>query len=217
MFSGIIEGTGRVKSLERRADAARVAVQADFPIQDLQIGDSMAVNGCCLTVISRLGNTFWADVCEETMRLTTLGALQEQHAVNLERALQYGGRVGGHLVQGHVDGMGRILEVIPHEGSHEIRIDVPIPLTRYIIKKGSIAVDGVSLTIAECHGSQITVFVVPHTEMRTTFQNLQSGHGVNLEVDMVGKYIEKLAFLPAESYHADTPLGQAFRERHGFR
>ncbi len=216
MFSGIIEGTGIVKSLTKRNDAAQLEIQAQYALGETQIGDSIAVNGCCLTITSRLGNTVWADLSEETLRVTTLGQLQPDDWVNLEQALRYGGRVGGHLVQGHVDGVGTVRAIVAHEGSHEITIEVPLPLTRYLIKRGSLAVDGVSLTAAECRGTEITIFVIPHTELKTTFQRIQVGDCVNLEMDMMGKYIEQLAQLPAESYHGNSWLRRAFRKRHGF-
>lgn len=216
MFSGIIEGVGIVRAVNQRNDAVQLEIQAQFSLQGANVGDSIAVNGCCLTITSRLGNTLWSDVSEETLRLTTIGRFQSGDTVNLEQALQYGGRVGGHLVQGHVDGVGRIMKRAEQSGSIEFVIDVPLPLTRYLIEKGSIAVDGVSLTIAKCRGTEITVVVIPHTECKTSFHGLKANDIVNLEVDMVGKYIEKLAFLPSEKYHADEFVRSAFRKKFGF-
>lgn len=210
MFSGIIEGTGTLKTIARRDDHLRLEIQAGFDLADAKIGDSLAVNGVCLTITSRLGNTIWTDVSEQTVRVTTLGRLQPGSAVNLEQALRYGGRVGGHLVQGHVDAMARVAELIEHAGSRELIIDVPVPLTKYMVERGSIAVDGVSLTIARCWGSFIAIFVIPHTDVVTTFHRLNTGDFVNLEVDLVGKYVEKLAFLPSESYHADEAVRLAW-------
>ncbi len=193
MFSGIIEGRGIVQTVSTRDGAMRLEIRADFPLGDMNVGDSIAVNGCCLTVTSRLGHTFWADLASETVRVTTLGSLRVDDRVNLERALTYGGRVGGHLVQGHIDGVGQIVEIVRHEGSLEVTIAVPIPLTRYMIKRGSVAVDGVSLTIANCQADRITAFIIPHTEKQTIFNDLFVGRVVNLEADLVGKYLEKLA------------------------
>lgn len=206
MFSGIIEGTGTVKTIERRDEHLRLEIQADFDLADAKVGDSLAVNGVCLTITSRLGNTIWTDVSEQTMRVTSIGRLQSGSCVNLEQALRYGARVGGHLVQGHVDAMARVAELIEHAGSREVILDVPVPLTKYIVERGSIAVDGVSLTIARCWGSFIAIFVIPHTDMVTTFHRVNTGDFVNLEVDLLGKYVEKLAFLPSESYHAAVRL-----------
>lgn len=216
MFSGIIEGVGIVRTVNHRNDAVQLEIQAQFSLHQANVGDSIAVNGCCVTITSRLGNTFWADLSEETLRLTTLGRFAQGDTVNLEQALQYGGRVGGHLVQGHVDGLGRIVARTSLHGSIELVIDVPLHLIRYVIEKGSIAIDGVSLTIAKCRGTEITICIIPHTECRTTFHGLKPGDFTNLEVDMIGKYIEKLAFLPAEKYHADEQVRSAFRKKFGF-
>lgn len=205
MFCGIIEGVGILKGRVERDGATHLEIQSQFDLETTAIGESIAVNGCCLTVTSRLGNTVWADLGAETLRVTTLGRMQIGDLVNLERPLQYGGRVGGHLVQGHVDGVGRVLEVTAHADSREIVLEVPVPLTRYVIEKGSIAIDGVSLTIARVSGDRIHLCVIPHTDHVTTFQRLRAGDAVNLEVDMVGKYIEKLAFPAAAAYHSQTP------------
>ncbi|MBI4237349.1 MAG: riboflavin synthase [Deltaproteobacteria bacterium] len=205
MFCGIIEGTGVLRGRTERNESVHLEIQAQFDLADIAIGESLAVNGCCLTVTSRLGNTVWADLSAETLRVTTLNRLQPGDTVNLERSLRYGGRVGGHLVQGHVDGVGRVVEMIDHGNSREFVLEVPIPLTRYVIEKGSIAIDGVSLTIARCAGDRIHCCIIPHTEQVTTFQRLRVGDAVNLEVDMVGKYIEKLAFHATPAYQAATP------------
>lgn len=216
MFSGIIEGTGQLKSCEQRNDSHQLAIQADFALDDMNIGESIAVNGCCLTVTSRLGNTFWADLSEETLRVTTLGKLTPGAAVNLERALRYGGRVGGHLVQGHVDGVGRIAARNQLEHATEFVVELPLPLTRYIIERGSIAVDGVSLTAARVQSHRITIYVIPHTGLVTTFASLAVGDAVNLEVDLISKYVEKLASIPAETFHAHGELSLAFQKKFGF-
>lgn len=216
MFSGIIEGMGMVKTLTLRNGETQLEIQADFSLAACNVGDSIAVNGCCLTMTSRLGNTFWADVSEETLRVTTLGRFRVGSCVNLEQPLCYGGRVGGHLVQGHVDGIGRVIDRLVHDGSVEFVIDIPLQLARYVIAKGSIAVDGVSLTIAQVVGTAIHLWIIPHTEQVTTFHHLQPNDMVNLEADMMAKYLEKLAFLPSETYHSDTRLGEAFRRKFGF-
>lgn len=216
MFTGIIEGTGVVKSMTRRGDAAQVEIQAQFDLDDANVGESVAVNGCCLTITSRLGNTFWVDLSEETARMTTLAHLTEGAWLNLERPLRYGGRVGGHLVQGHVDGVGTLIEIRERQGSRELVLEVPPSLHRYIVEKGSLAIDGVSLTTVHCAGNRCTVVIIPHTEVCTTFQRLRPGDPVNLEVDIIGKYIEKLAFLHSEEYHSGTNVTRAFLKKHGF-
>lgn len=216
MFTGIIEGTGVVKSVTRRDLAMQIEIQAQYDLADANVGESIAVNGCCLTITSRLGNTFWVDISEETARISTLGALGEGAWLNLERPLRYGGRVSGHLVQGHVDGIGKVAAITELKGSREFVFEMPADLMRYIVEKGSIAVDGVSLTTLKCEKNCCTVAVIPHTEVCTTFQRLKPGDPVNLEVDILGKYIEKLAFLGAEEYHAGTAIAQGFLKKHGF-
>lgn len=216
MFTGIIEGTGVVKSVKQRGGALEVEILAQCDLAGANVGESLSVNGCCLTITSRLGNTVWVDVSEETVRITTLGRLVAGSSLNLERSLRYGERVGGHLVQGHVDGVGKITEIRECCGSREVVFDVPAALVRYIVEKGSIAMDGVSLTINQCVGNRCVVSVIPHTDCCTTFQRLRPGDPVNLEVDIIGKYIEKLAFLHAEEYHAGTNVSRAFLKRHGF-
>jgi riboflavin synthase len=216
MFSGIVEGTGMVRSIEQRNGSAQLEIQADYLLGDANVGDSIAVNGVCLTMTSRLGNTFWADISEETLKVTTLERFHPGQTVNLEQALRYGGRVGGHLVQGHVDGVARIMTIRRQEKTWQLLLDVPLHLTRYIIKKGSIAIDGVSLTIAEYCGTEVTIAIIPHTWEVTAFDRLNVGDFVNLECDLIGKYIEKLAFLSSEAYHADERIGRAFRRKFGF-
>lgn len=211
MFSGIVEGTGKVRSLEMRgaegSEHARLEIQADYPLTDIKIGDSIAVNGCCLTITSHLGHTFWADVSEQTMRLTSMRHMHEDSVVNLERAMCYGARVGGHLVQGHVDGVGRVLRINQLQGATEIVIDLPIPIVRYVIAKGSISVDGVSLTVAGLSGSEVTLAIIPHTLQTTNLGHLQPGASVNLEADLIGKYLEKLAFSAGQQYQAGASPG----------
>lgn len=216
MFTGIIEGTGRIKSVKPLEEGCQIEVAADFDLERSNVGDSIAVNGACLTITSRLGNTFWADVSLETVTLTTLGDLQENSAVNLERPLKMGERVGGHLVQGHIDGMGTVQAIQKVGEAKEIAIQCPEHLLRYIVEKGSIAVDGVSLTVNRCEGEVFTVTIVPHTQLKTTFNELKTGSHVNLEVDILGKYVEKLTHLDSEEFQKGTKITQEFLKKHGF-
>lgn len=216
MFTGIIEGTGHVKSLRKTDNGAQIEIAADFPLEQTNLGDSIAINGCCLTITSRLGNTFWADLSPETIAATTLGTLNEGSPVNLERPLKMGERLGGHLVQGHVDGVA-VVEAVETAGeAKKVTLKVPELLSRYLVEKGSVAVDGVSLTINECRRDLFDVMVIPHTRMKTTFQALQSGDRVNLEVDIIGKYVEKLTFLDSEEYQKKSKVTQEFLKKHGF-
>ena len=216
MFTGIIEGTGKIKSIKPVEEGAQLEVACDFDLERSNVGDSMAVSGCCLTITSRLGNTFWADVSQETLSVTTLGNLEEGSPVNLERPLKMGERLGGHMVQGHVDGVGRVEEIKDSGAAKEFKIRSPESLSRYLVKKGSIAVDGVSLTINQCTGNFFEVMIIPHTQIRTTFQELKVGSHVNLEVDIIGKYVEKLTHLDSEEYQKGTAITREFLKKHGF-
>src|SRR5215212_7429111 len=194
MFTGIVEGTGTVAALAAAADGsgARLEVDAPWLAGQLAVGESVAVNGCCLTVAEPTPAGFAADLVAETLRRTALGGLAAGTRVNLERPVPLGGRLGGHLVQGHVDGVARVLERTPVGEGEEVRIELPADLARYVVEKGSIAVDGVSLTVAATGPGWFAVALVPHTLEVTTLGDRRPGDPVQLEVDMVAKYIERL-------------------------
>jgi riboflavin synthase len=208
MFTGIVEGTGTVAALDAAADGsgARLQLEAPWLAGQLEPGESVAVNGCCLTVAEATAAGFAADLVAETLRRTALGGLAAGARVNLERPVSLGGRLGGHLVQGHVDGVARIQDRQPvgPEGSgepqggapvnrgEEVRIELPPDLERYVVEKGSIAVDGVSLTVAAVGPGWLTVALVPHTLEVTTLGDRQPGDPVQLEVDVIAKYVERL-------------------------
>ena len=193
MFTGIVEGTGTVVALAVAAGGgARLAVEAPFLAGDLRLGESVAVNGCCLTVAEPTPGGFAADLVAETLRRTALGGLAAGARVNLERPMTLGGRLGGHLVQGHVDGVARILDRAPVGGGEEVRVELPPDLERYVVEKGSIAVDGVSLTVAGVGPGWFAVALVPHTLEVTTLGRRRPGDPVQLEVDVVAKYVERL-------------------------
>jgi riboflavin synthase len=200
MFTGIVEGLGRVLALELAADGsgARLEVEAPWLVGGLGLGDSVAVDGCCLTVTELRGDGFTADVMAESLRRTALGRLGPGSAVNLERPLALGDRLGGHLVQGHVDGLGLVLERRPlgagpgGEQSEELRIGLDPELGRYIVSKGSIAINGVSLTVAASGPDWFAVALIPHTLAVTNLGGLERGDQVQLEVDVLAKYVERL-------------------------
>jgi riboflavin synthase len=204
VFTGIVEELGEVAALEELGDSARLTVRGPLVTADASAGDSIAVSGVCLTVTSTSDGTFSADVMGETLRRSSLGSLVQGSAVNLERPLRLDGRLGGHLVQGHVDGTGTITERRPADHWHVMRISVPPGLARYVVEKGSITVDGVSLTVSalgtvsshsvSTHGDPdwIEVSLIPETLSRTTLGIKQPGETVNLEVDMIAKYVERL-------------------------
>jgi riboflavin synthase len=194
MFTGIIEGTGTVADLAAAADGsgARLAVDAGWLAGRLQLGESVAVNGCCVTVAEATAAGFAADLVAETLRRTALGGLAAGAEVNLERPMTLGGRLGGHLVQGHVDGVAKVLDRVPVGDGQEVRVELPPDLERYVVQKGSVAVDGVSLTVAGVGPGWFTVALVPHTLEVTTLGRRRPGDPVQLEVDVVAKYVERL-------------------------
>ena len=192
MFTGIVEELGVVEGIEQQDDAIRLTVRGAFVTTDASLGDSIAVNGCCLTVAQRDGETFTADVMHETLSKTSLGALDIGSKVNLERAVTPTTRLGGHVVQGHVDGTGRVLRRTPSEHWEVVEIELPADLTRYLVPKGSITVDGISLTVVDVLESSFTVSLIPETLARTTLGFKQPGDPVNLEVDVIAKYVERL-------------------------
>ena len=193
MFTGIVEELGLVREVTELVDAARLTVAASTVIEDAKHGDSIAVNGVCLTVVEVVGGAFTADVMRETLDRSSLGKLAAGDQVNLERAAALGDRLGGHLVQGHVDGVGTVLTRTPGEHWEVVRIALPPELARYVVEKGSIAVDGVSLTVVEVTGTEFTVSLIPTTLRLTTLGHRRRGDVVNLEVDVVAKYVERLA------------------------
>jgi riboflavin synthase len=194
MFTGIIEGTGTVAALDAAGDGsgARLEVEAGLLAGDLRLGESVAVNGCCVTVAEVTAAGFAADLVAETLRRTALGGLAAGDRVNLERPMALGGRLGGHLVQGHVDGVARVLERAEVGAGEEVKVELPPDLARYVVEKGSIAVDGVSLTVAGVGPGWFTVALVPHTLEVTTLGRRRPGDPVQLEVDVVAKYVERL-------------------------
>lgn len=192
MFTGIVEEVGRVRSMNRRGTAMELEIGCRKVLKDVRIGDSIAVNGVCLTVTRFGGESFSADVMPETMIRTNLGELGIGSPVNLERALAAGDRFGGHFVQGHVDGTGVIEGRVPHENAVLFRIGVPQRLTRWMVEKGSVAVNGISLTLVEVGTRHFTVSVIPHTLEVTQLQAAQVGDRVNIECDMIAKYTAKL-------------------------
>ena len=193
MFTGIVQAVGRVRSLERRGGDVRLAIACgDLGLADVKPGDSIAVAGCCLTAVALQADGFAADVSNESLSLTTLGTLQPGAGVNLEKALRLADRLGGHLVSGHVDGVGKVLSITPDARSQRWLFEAPAPLARYIAAKGSITVDGTSLTVNEVDGARFGVNLIPHTIEHTTFAERHAGDAVNLEVDMMARYAERL-------------------------
>lgn len=193
MFTGIIEGLGRIAALEARGGDVRLHVDVGtLPFDAVQLGESIAVNGVCLTVVEFDATSFAADASNETLSLTTLGALRVDAPVNLERAMRPTDRLGGHLVSGHVDGLGRVQRIADDGRAQRWRFTAPTSLLRYIARKGSICVDGVSLTVNAVDGGGFEVALIPHTISHTAFATTAAGDAVNLEVDLVARYVERL-------------------------
>ena len=194
MFTGIVEATGKVLSLENRDKAWLMKVEAPrFIAQDLNIGDSLANNGCCLTVVAKEGDVVSFELLEETLRLTSFEGLKNGSLVNLERPLQSGARLGGHFVSGHVDVRSKILEFEKRGKNFYLRVEVPAEFSKYVVYKGSIAIDGISLTIAEAHADSLAVWLIPHTLEVTNLSQAAPQKFVNLEFDLLAKYVEKIA------------------------
>ncbi|MFC4064957.1 riboflavin synthase [Actinoplanes subglobosus] len=193
MFTGIVEELGEVVRLTEGAeDSAVIAVRGPLVTSDARHGDSISVNGCCLTVIDNVDGVFTADVMGETLRRTSLAALREGSNVNLERAAALGSRLGGHLVQGHVDGVARIIAREPADQWEVVRFSLPSELARYVVEKGSITVDGVSLTVMEVGEDSFAIGMIPATSKLTVLGSKAVGDPVNLEVDVIAKYVEKM-------------------------
>jgi riboflavin synthase len=192
MFTGIIEGIGRIKTITRKGGDLALSVQSLFDMSANRIGDSVSINGVCLTITDIHGQTIQADVSGETLSNTTIGNLKPGDSVNIERALRLTDRLGGHLVSGHVDGIGQILKKESVQRSWRLRIGIPEDLARYTIEKGSVAIDGISLTINRCQNTFFEVNVIPETARQTTILKKKQGDWVNIETDLIAKYIEKL-------------------------
>lgn len=193
MFTGIVQDVGRVVSLEKRGGDLRLTIAFDrLDPSGIHVGDSICVQGCCLTAVELQARSFTADLSRETLSLTTLGDLTAGSPVNLEPSLKAGDPLGGHLVSGHVDGIGEIAAIAGDARSMRIEVAVPADLSRYIARKGSVAIDGVSLTVNEVRGARFAINLIPHTQAVTTLGALRVGSRVNLEVDPIARYVERL-------------------------
>ncbi len=194
MFTGIIEEVGRVTGITNENGNRRLTVSTSHLVKELKKGDSIAVSGVCLTAVEITPDSFGADLAQETWNRTSFSRMKPGALVNLELPMRTDGRFGGHIVQGHVDGTGKFLglDQIPGADNYWLRIEIPPELARYVISKGSLSIEGISLTVAKIEGTQVTVAVIPHTTEMTNLKALKSGAPVNLEVDLIAKYVEKM-------------------------
>jgi len=208
MFTGLVEEVGRVVRLTRRGEGAYLHLSAHKVLEGTRIGDSVAVSGACLTVVTMAGGTFAVDCMAETLEHTTVGSLRPGHEVNLERALALGDRLGGHMVLGHVDGVGEVLSSRTRGFAQELRISLPVELRGYVAGKGSIAVDGISLTVTDVTETEFGLGIIPHTLRETTLRAVSPGRRVNLEVDVLARYVHRvLETFVGESVARGTTVG----------
>jgi riboflavin synthase len=217
MFTGIIQAVGRIAALEPKGADMRLYVHTGkLDLSDVSLGDSIAVSGVCLTAVALPGDGFWADVSNETLQRTVLGAVVPGTTVNLEKALTPASRLGGHLVSGHVDGVGVVRERRDDGRSVRFRLQAPDGLARYIAEKGSICVDGISLTVNAVHGALFDLNIVPHTLQETTMETYTVGRRVNLEVDLIARYLERLLLGEGAASAGDGRISPQFLAQHGF-
>lgn len=217
MFTGLIEEVGEITSVTRKGNSAQITVRAGKILKDTKIGDSISTNGVCLTVTEKTSNTFTVDVMPETMKRTNLKNFKYGSKVNLERALRVGDRLDGHMVSGHVDGLGKIANYLKEDNAVWITVEADKSLLKYIIEKGSIAIDGTSLTVAYVDDRSFKVSIIPHTGEATTLLDKKIGYEVNLECDMVGKYIEKfMKYEEDKSEESNSNLNEDFLRQNGF-
>lgn len=218
MFTGIVEEIGTILSVKKGVKSSALIISGDPIFEDMHIGDSIAVNGVCLTVTNKTKESFTADVMAETLRRSSLGSLKAGSKVNLERAMAANGRFGGHIVSGHIDGTGEIESFVREDNAVWVTVKTPVKLLKYIIEKGSIAIDGVSLTVAYVDNRCFKVSLIPHTAANTILLSKKAGDIVNLENDIVGKYIEKLMHFDeqVEEDTKTTGISMDFLVKNGF-
>ena len=218
MFTGIVEEIGTILSVKKGVKSSALTISGDLIFEDMHIGDSIAVNGVCLTVTNKTKESFTADVMAETLRRSSLGSLKAGSKVNLERAMAANGRFGGHIVSGHIDGIGEIESFVREDNAVWVTVKTPVKLLKYIIEKGSIDIDGVSLTVAYVDNRCFKVSLIPHTAANTILLSKKAGDIVNLENDIVGKYIEKLMHFDeqVEEDTKTTGISMDFLAKNGF-
>ena len=213
MFTGIIESIGKVQSVEYRGQGKRLTLEFPSDLTDVQLGDSINVNGACLTVVEKKGKIIEFDLSSETIQRTVLGGLKVGDFVNLERALRLTDRLGGHIVTGHIDGIGAIVEKRREADFIHLRVRIPKAISKYVVQKGAIAIDGISLTVNECQEQEVQIALIPFTIEKTTLVEKRVGDRVNIEADILGKYVERLL---GQGGRKSKEISFSFLEEHGF-
>lgn len=216
MFTGLIQDIGQIKSVERKEDGLSLTISTRCDLKSAKVGDSIAVDGVCLTIVKLSGRTFAVEVSPETIQRTSLASVREGQRVNLEMALKMSDPLGGHLVSGHVDGTGEIMAIVPEGNSFRYRFRVNPEISHYLIEKGSVAVDGISLTVAECGQEEFSVSVIPHTAAATTLGKKKAGDRVNVENDLIAKYVEKFVRQGDRMLKKNSRIDESFLAEHGF-
>ncbi len=216
MFTGLIEATGKVASLERHGKNCQLHINSSLAQADLSLGESIAVNGVCLTLTAWDRHILTADVSSETLGVSTLGALTAGSLVNLERALRLSGRLGGHIVSGHVDAIGQLKTRVNEGDAQALTFSLPAEISRYVVAKGSITIDGISLTVNQIQDDSFSVMIIPHTLAMTTLNNLRTGDSVNLESDILARYVERLMSPGSGSSGNGTGISLGFLAKNGF-
>lgn len=216
MFTGLIEATGSVANLERRGNLCRLRINSSLAQSALKLGESIAVNGVCLTLTCWDRNSFTADVSSETLEVSTLGKLRSGSLVNLERALRLCDRLGGHIVSGHVDAIGQLLSRVSEGAAQCLEFSLPTEISRYVAPKGSITIDGISLTVNQVLKDSFSVMIIPHTLEMTTLKNMPAGGSVNLESDILARYVERLTNSGSETVKTEGGISLGFLAKNGF-
>jgi len=213
MFTGIVEEKGKVLRLEYLSHGKRLILELPVHLTDMQLGDSISINGVCLTVSERNRQTIGLDLSGETLQKTTLGELKEGNPVNVERALRLSDRLGGHIVTGHIDGIGEIVEKKEERDFVNLKLRIPKSISKYVVQKGSVAIDGISLTVNKCQGEEIQMTLIPYTLEKTILMDKKIGDRVNVEADILGKYVEKLLGREVNTHEG---VALSFLVEHGF-
>ena len=216
MFTGLIQDIGQIQSVERKEGGLSLTISTRCDLKSAKVGDSIAVDGVCLTIVKISGRTFAVEVSPETIQRTSLATVREGQRVNLEMAMKMSDPLGGHLVSGHVDGTGEIMAIVPEGNSFRYRFRVNPEISHYLIEKGSVAVDGISLTVAECGQEEFSVSVIPHTAAATTLGKKKAGDRVNVENDLIAKYVEKFVRQEGRMLKKNSRIDESFLSEHGF-